>query len=276
MFTQTLLSQDTLTVREIFDFEVGDHFHYRIDPEGTLGPPNAQRYKIIQKYYSAGMDTLFYVRSYNNYYTMFNSSPTPHLDSTFAVGLDTLVVTKLDSLISSLYFPIDSTQFFDSTATASDTTYISSTYCGQIVYQYNYCYGSCTFEPIGLLQTFGKGLGMVDTFSYVTPWPEYSFHQYLTYYKKGTDVCGDDVPVEVPTLSNLDHLRFYPNPANESLTVDVTATEKISYQILDLQGRMVSQGYLNTGKNILNVEALSEGMYVLKTDTGAKHFEVIK
>lgn len=60
IFTSIASSQELLTIREVFDFEIEDKFHYEgLHPDQ---PPNAERVTIIDKYYSENGDTLFYIK----------------------------------------------------------------------------------------------------------------------------------------------------------------------------------------------------------------------
>ena len=60
----------------------------------------------------------------------------------------------------------------------------------------------------------------------------------------------------------LDKLKLYPNPNNGTFTIDTK--EKSTYQIYDVNGRLVKQGDLKIGQN--NVQTtLQKGVYILKT-----------
>jgi hypothetical protein len=63
------LSSQTLTYGDVFDFEVGDIFHYeKSDPSGPqdpMGRPHFIKHEITDKYYSVNGDTLFYVQKWD-------------------------------------------------------------------------------------------------------------------------------------------------------------------------------------------------------------------
>lgn len=57
-------------------------------------------------------------------------------------------------------------------------------------------------------------------------------------------------------------IELFPNPSSDKLTITGEHIDRIqSYQIVDIQGRIVSQNTFNT---IINVESLATGMYFLK------------
>lgn len=57
-------------------------------------------------------------------------------------------------------------------------------------------------------------------------------------------------------------IKIYPNPVNNELTFETKT--KLSYRLLDLSGREHIQGTLTEGLNIVNVEDLCDGMYLLQ------------
>lgn len=60
-------------------------------------------------------------------------------------------------------------------------------------------------------------------------------------------------------------LAVYPNPASAALTVETQ--EAGPFQIINAIGQVVLQGSLNGGKNVLDLNALSKGVYQLRTKT---------
>ncbi len=62
-------------------------------------------------------------------------------------------------------------------------------------------------------------------------------------------------------LSSLEKpmIEFYPNPA--SSVVNIRTDEKITYQLISIDGTTIARGEFLTGNNILNTESLSAGVY---------------
>lgn len=61
-------------------------------------------------------------------------------------------------------------------------------------------------------------------------------------------------------------IAVYPNPATNVLNVSVT--EKTNYMIVTVMGNIVSEGILHQENNVINIEQLTPGIYILKTTNG--------
>jgi hypothetical protein len=62
--------QDTLSVRDVFNFNIGDLFHYEEDASNYITGGfyrKVDRITITDKYFSTNMDTLFYKRAIEGY-----------------------------------------------------------------------------------------------------------------------------------------------------------------------------------------------------------------
>ena len=159
--TLAVKSQTILTVSQVYDFNINDEFHYK----WVESPPNADRIKIIDKYYSVMNDTVFYVRDLNNYYTEVNWQ---HLDYFYHSLVDTVYYTNLDSLI----FKPDSSMTSDSTGGFVDTLYYSTLYCGRLIYQYGFW---AYFMP-SYSWSYGQGLGLVQERNLFPGDPPYDYN----------------------------------------------------------------------------------------------------
>jgi len=69
---------------------------------------------------------------------------------------------------------------------------------------------------------------------------------------------------EKSTLLNA--VRFYPNPANNSITLRNELNVKTSYRLFDLTGRMILSGEFNSTK-ILDVSDINKGIYIIEFET---------
>jgi len=83
-------------------------------------------------------------------------------------------------------------------------------------------------------------------------------------------INGVGTIVENTSLVSVDEnemaLNVYPNPTTEMLTIE--SAETTSYQIYNSMGQIVKIGNLVVGKNQLNVESLTNGVYTIKTLSG--------
>jgi len=64
-------------------------------------------------------------------------------------------------------------------------------------------------------------------------------------------------------------LSVSPNPAVDYLLVSADGVDQMSYQLIDLSGKMLQSGRVNAGDQI-SVTDLSNGIYLLKVEAGAK------
>lgn len=64
-------------------------------------------------------------------------------------------------------------------------------------------------------------------------------------------------------------LSVSPNPAVDYLLVNADGVDQMSYQLVDLSGKMLQSGRVNAGDQI-SVTDLSNGIYLLKVEAGAK------
>lgn len=64
-------------------------------------------------------------------------------------------------------------------------------------------------------------------------------------------------------------LSVSPNPAVDYLLVSADGVDQMNYQLVDLSGKMLQSGRVNAGDQI-SVTDLSNGIYLLKVEAGAK------
>ena len=196
-FSYIIFSQDTLTVRQVFDFDIGDEFHYEENFSDYLPTSNIlkiERIKIIDKYLSANKDTLFYKRLVDGYTYYFASPPPdPEYKYKYHTYEDTVHYTDLDSTI--FYYMVNGHfaylkdydwQQFDTLFDRSDSTvYNSESFCFSTLNGYQF-----SDFPVNHQVEFGKGIGLTK---------EYKDHEEcmcttkninLIFFKKGVDLCG--------------------------------------------------------------------------------------
>jgi len=63
-----------------------------------------------------------------------------------------------------------------------------------------------------------------------------------------------------------DRVTIYPNPVKDQLFIEADESNGVIYQIIDINGQVVlqTQGLKNGSKQVLNLDALKEGVYFLK------------
>jgi hypothetical protein len=100
----------------------------------------------------------------------------------------------------------------------------------------------------------------------------------VTRFADDGSICRDstcmEIPVDIGTgLHEEDdhHLVVYPNPAKNTLTIEVGLTGKaVPYKIYNATGMQVTEGRLEDERTLLDISSFPQGIYILKinTDTG--------
>lgn len=74
-------------------------------------------------------------------------------------------------------------------------------------------------------------------------------------------------------------IKIYPNPFSENVSVKFSQdyrNEKYGYRIFDLNGRLISSGELKETSNILNLQNLATGNYMLEINQSGKTINTYK
>ncbi len=88
----------------------------------------------------------------------------------------------------------------------------------------------------------------------------------ITYYRlKQIDFDGEFNYSSIETVipKNALNSLFYPNPANDEIIIAVRAEKEFHYQIIDQLGRAILKGNNLANSNIISIEQLDAGVYVL-------------
>jgi triacylglycerol esterase/lipase EstA (alpha/beta hydrolase family) len=56
-------------------------------------------------------------------------------------------------------------------------------------------------------------------------------------------------------------IRIFPNPAKYFIEIGVAGADNSTYQIIDMQGRIVKQGKLDNGFALVDISSLAKGIY---------------
>ena len=75
------------------------------------------------------------------------------------------------------------------------------------------------------------------------------------------------LPVSVNETTN-NTFSVFPNPFNEQITLTSSDNENALYHIVDVTGREVASGMINSGRQTLDMSALSAGQYVIQVVSG--------
>jgi len=99
----------------------------------------------------------------------------------------------------------------------------------------------------------------VGTQYYVTGPLNYSFFIFKIEPRNSGDVS---LTIGLNELKDIT-AKMYPNPTSDLLTIEHSETGKVMAQLFDLQGRLVLQSNLNSQREIISLNGLTEGVYTL-------------
>ena len=248
--------QELMTIGDVFNFEIGDEFQI----EGTADnePPNADRIKIIDKYYSTNEDTLFYIRFHDSYLTYVEGG---ELQYHFWTKTDTVSYINLDSSIA----------YFDQGFALNQYIENSSELCGSLINGCAYESGP-GFENDYIINEYGKGLGQTFAYFYSGQGLAVLWANSLFYYKKGELECGtpDTLIVGIDKIiSQQPKFSIYPNPANSVVNIKIESQlDFYQCSIMNSKGQIILSEQLQGQQNRININHIDNGIYFLQIKYG--------
>jgi Secretion system C-terminal sorting domain len=248
-FTQ---NQTTLTIREAFDFAIGDTFQFAVKNPRLYLNGRTEQIVVLDKWYSINKDTVFYKQNYERY----------GVDYGVQIVKD---YERKEQIVS--YTHLDSTVNYN----------ISKINCPKIESQFHYCRDS-VYKAYGQHKTYlfnneimlfagqkkilsqGLGMTLIENRSEDAP---LNNSKTLVYFHKGNEIWGEPKPIissdETPSVF-YDKIRVMPNPAKDILNIETDiAVNKIL--ITNLNGQVVLQ---ESSKSQINVSSLPNGIYFLQ------------
>ena len=234
-----LKSQDISTVGEIYNFEIGDIFHFDFYGNGPgYGMSSVTNIEIVDFYYSQNSDTIYYIRDID-----YKESSSENPQTTYEYYIDTIFYTNLDSLIHS--------GFIDSVYTNVNL------YNGRII---NYVtYGN---EDTWTLK-FANGCGQVET-SFSDWGQTITSEDRLVYYKKGEEEWGTPLPVSVESFNaNAIDINIYPNPSKDYINIKSTDLNNCTLTITSLSGKKLITTELIANLTSVDISSLTSGIYLI-------------
>ncbi len=95
----------------------------------------------------------------------------------------------------------------------------------------------------------------------------------LIHYKEatgtgGSSSVGAQIPYEVSEVLSIDNfnnsvVKIFPNPTDNFLNIHLSSVENLKYQLIDLSGRKVTSGDLNTLQSKIELTSLETSIYIL-------------
>lgn len=241
-----------LTNAQVYDFEVGDVFQVKYANSST-GPKPIETDTVVAKYYSNGMDSLFYVMNHLVYVGSYMQSP-----PIYNYSIDTVIITNLNA-------PAQHFTYF-TCLLASDTVMTSS--CGVTFERLHSNYDTSCFEPQTWYSDLCPGLGGPYYYAYDPSLVGSSSEWYskkLSYYNSNQHgECG--VYQDVASLKDLAldfEVKVFPVPAIAEIQIEMSLPVT-SYRIYSLSGtESIREGMIHSGGKI-DVSSLKPGVYLLE------------
>lgn len=237
------LSQARLTNKQVYDFNIGDEFHYKVNFSSVAS--EGYKYTILGK--KILNDSITYTMMYDSYKQRF--------EYTFDSEIRTITITDLDSFIDDLYqisLNKEDTCF-------SDTFFFSEKLKVPV---YTYTYSTCSFEASTTIEEFGVGLGKTE-YEHRDPTGPFYFWHVMRYYKKGAITFGSPDKAYELGIKNfqMESINVYPNPAKDELYLVGNFKSFFGIQIMDCFGRIVNPKMITSSK--IDISTLSPGIYYL-------------
>ena len=84
----------------------------------------------------------------------------------------------------------------------------------------------------------------------------------------------------ITAIKNIENITFqvYPNPFSNFLTVEAEISERYFFRVIDLTGKVIKTGHLNTGLSNLNLSHFKNGIYFIsiKNKSQVMNYRVVK
>lgn len=261
--TFSLFSQSKLTVREVFDFNVGDEFHYEIQNSRS-----GYRNIILSKELFNNDSVRYSIKVQGYFFNVDFSKSPPQLVYEFSLDTFNLVKTDLDSFINKIYY----IKYKMDTCNEFEDSYYFSNKFEVAGYKYNnHVAFKCDFEGKMYSEEFGAGLGQTYYF-YGDPHGPYTYGFYMVYFKKGSIERGLSDPAYTASVSSILGEPYrsivYPNPVKTYLKSNLKAVSRIS--IYNYLGKSYYDGEISSSG--INLSFLPIGTYYYIIEYGDKRF----
>lgn len=91
------------------------------------------------------------------------------------------------------------------------------------------------------------------------------------------DCDGMDLVTSIQNFEKI-NIQFYPNPFSNYLNIETELSEKYLFEVIDLTGKIIQAGQLNSGLSTLNLAHLKDGIYFIsiKNKRHVANYRVIK
>ncbi len=280
LYLSSLNAQDTtLLVRDVFDFEIGDIFHYYINDEMSYSYDQykVSRHTILDKYYSENEDTLFYLindEGYENRIVSWDNYPNccQVYQLKFYNRNQEIFYTFLDS---SIYYHISKTYYngwiMEDEYPPNDSIFYFEEYCGKEKLLFRFAYKSFSLYEDFI---FGRNIGLVKHYSVTEEcggegcnWDDLD----LVYFSNANGVCGTPFLRQVGVSGfPVRSIRIYPNPAQDIINIRFKNSGHSYVELYNLNMKLLLCIESFETELSLDLSNFSTGLYILKINQNNK------
>jgi hypothetical protein len=250
------------TVREVFDFSVGDTFQYRL----------TQCFYACDSWNETSSD--FQLVITHKHYSLNNDSVYFGVEKNWGKLHDTLAITHLDSsvlkdpYVHSYFYPLIIAGINHMAGCAEiDTAYIDSSCNGR---KHSMAYGGCFAFDIHQVANFVTGLGLF--YMQTTNGegginnPLENWKLELVYYSKGVERWGNPVNIgtAIERIRGRNEIKMFPNPVKDELTIDLNGAEMndLVLVITNSVGQVIQERQLSfSNLQKINISSYAPGFY---------------
>ena len=238
-----LKSQNISTIGEVYDFEVGDLFHFDKsagDLTGWSGMWSVTNIEILDKYNSSNDDTLFYIRNISRQRYDY-----PDNVLTYSYNTDTIFFINLNSLLQSGNI---------------DSVYTNvNLYNGRIINFVDLSYSNALWT-----MKYANGCGKTSEQFYSEDFNSESSYE-LVYFKKGSEEWGTPIIVSVENSELIDsEILIFPNPSKNSVKIVSNKSDYGELTIISMNGIKIKSFQLNPYQTTIDISELKQGIYILQ------------
>ena len=269
------LGIQNLTWKDVYNFDVGDEFHWWGYWWGGTGPSWGTMKKVLAKEVFGNMDSVEYTMEYCK--IMWLPYPPPNIETTYDTILESYNFLTMgnNAIIQNLPQTFQGGPYYHAPSFERNMLLPgrqTQEYINWCYSRFEHCWGDA-FEPSYTIHHYSEGLG--NTYTYYQEyevWP-IGWIETMVYYKKGSETwgtplasnCSELVPVKEIVKSSVSELKIYPNPVETQAEISLEGFKQsglryISYNNL---GQQVYVREIHSDPLIFDRSGLPGGLYVI-------------
>ena len=276
--TPNLIGKQNLTSQRVFDYNIGDEFHYSyhesyLSSYIPYSKDSIRILKVLNKNVTQDSVTYTFKRCEKDVKRVdTNFITTSYYNDTINT---TIIYANVNKLIDK-YLPEESILEYNNTHLSNlKMKFAMNKRTNKILpsqaemYLNNSgdeCWSEIFFDGCAINCEYIEGCGGPY---YYCMFGLTEYKSQLLYYKKGNEEWGTPLNCDailnagINENNNNANISIYPNPVKDNLTIETNANQEQRLEILNLFGQTIYTIYINK-KAIINTSAFANGVYILK------------